>query len=127
MKKLLVAVLLMFPMSQASADSLYDKCMDGAVTNPDFAKCGGEWMARADVQLNQAWKELNVGMGERELSKKALLVEQRLWNAYKEESCSFYDHTDFGRMGDVIEFPSCRARVIEQRVKELKSYRPEEY
>lgn len=118
MKKLLIAALFLLPASFASADDLYDKCSDGAVTNPDFAKCGGEWVARADVQLNEAWKALNARLGDREEAKQYLLAEQRLWNAYKESSCLFYN-ADFGREGQVIHFPICRALVIEQRVKDL--------
>ncbi|MEB2843980.1 DUF1311 domain-containing protein [Rhizobiales bacterium RZME27] len=120
MKKLLLAVLLLLPASFASADDLYDKCMDGAVTNPDFAKCGGEWVARADVKLNEAWKTLNARFGDRDEAKQYLLTEQRLWNAYKEGSCLFYN-ADFGREGQIIHYSACRAGVIERRVEELES------
>lgn len=122
MKKLLLALLLLMPATYASADSLYDKCMDQADgTNTAFAKCGGDWMSRADAKLNKVWKDLNARFADRDEAKKALLAEQRLWNAYKESSCLFYQ-SDFGREGQVISFPACRAGVIEQRAKELESY-----
>ncbi len=122
MKKLLVAMLLIFPFSQASADDLYDKCMDEADgTNPGFGKCGGEWVARADEKLNSAWKELISHFKDREDAKEHLLIEQRLWNAYKDSSCNFYD-SDFGREGQVIHFPACRASVIERRIKDLENF-----
>lgn len=121
MKKLLVTLLLLAPVSYASADEIYDKCSGEAVTNPDWAKCGGDWLARADARLNKAWKELNASFGDREEAKQYLLTEQRLWNTYKESSCLFYN-ADFGREGQVIHFPVCRALVIEQRVKDLESF-----
>lgn len=125
MRKILLTLLLLAPAPYAAADDLYDQCMDKALTNLDFAHCGGEWMARADVKLNDAWKALNASLEGYEASKRELLAEQRLWNAYKEKSCLFYSHTDFGRQGDVLEFPVCRAGVIERRIKELNSYHPE--
>lgn len=121
MKKLLLTLLLLAPVSYASADEIYDKCSGEAVTNPDWAKCGGDWLARADARLNKAWKELNASFGDREEAKQYLLTEQRLWNTYKESSCLFYN-ADFGREGQVIHFPVCRALVIEQRVKDLESF-----
>ncbi len=121
MRKLLLVLLFLVPAPFAVADDIYDKCSAEAVTNPDFGKCGGEWVARADARLNKAWKELNASFGDREEAKQYLLTEQRLWNTYKESSCLFYN-TDFGREGQVIHFPICRALVIEQRVKDLESF-----
>jgi uncharacterized protein YecT (DUF1311 family) len=105
----------------AAADDLHDKCMDAADgTNPGFAKCGGDWVARADAELNKVWNELYSGSeGD---TKKDLLAEQRLWNTYKEKSCSFLANGDWGREGQVIHFPACRAEVIETRTKQLKAY-----
>lgn len=120
-RKLLLAILFIVPAPIASADDIYDKCSAEAVTNPDFAKCGGEWVARADTRLNKTWRELNARFGDRDEAKGYLLTEQRLWNTYKESSCLFYN-ADFGREGQVIHFPICRAMVIEQRVKDLESF-----
>ncbi|KAA3506309.1 lysozyme inhibitor LprI family protein, partial [Agrobacterium rosae] len=58
---------------------------------------------------------------DREDAKEHLLIEQRLWNAYKDSSCNFYN-SDFGREGQVIHFPACRASVIERRIKDLENF-----
>ncbi|MDE1157989.1 MAG: lysozyme inhibitor LprI family protein [Neorhizobium sp.] len=105
----------------ALADDLYDSCMSAADgTNPAYAKCGGDWIARADADLNTAWKSL---YGDAEGQTKVdLLAEQRAWNAYKEQSCTFLSNGDAGREGQVIAFPACRAKVIEARTQELEDY-----
>ncbi|MDP9839020.1 uncharacterized protein YecT (DUF1311 family) [Neorhizobium huautlense] len=126
MKKLLLALLFLAPASYAAGDDLYDKCMaeaDG--TNPGFGKCGGEWVARADAKLNAVWKEVYSNL--EDASKKDMLAEQRLWNAYKEKSCDFFANGDFGREGQVIHFPACRAQTIEARIKQLEQFRDGEY
>lgn len=125
MRQFLFAMLLTIPASIAAADTLYDQCMNVADgTNPAFAKCGGDWVARADAKLNKAWKELYADQEEQ--TKKDLLAEQRLWNAYKEGSCTFLSNGDFGREGQVIHFPACRAEVIEARIKQLERYKSPE-
>ena len=125
MKHIFLALILVLPAGFASADEMYDKCLDGADgTNPAFAKCGGDWVARADTALNAAWNEL-YGDAE-QATKKDLLAEQRLWNAYKEQSCQFLANGEWGREGQVIHFPACRAEVIETRTKQLKYYQSPE-
>lgn len=121
MKRFVLALPFILAVSGASADQLYDKCMDAADgTNPAFAKCGGDWIARADAAMNAAWKKLYSDASDK--SKKDLLAEQRLWNAYKEKSCAFLQNGDFGREGQVIHFPACKAAVIEARTKQLDEY-----
>ena len=121
MRNFFLAVLFAAPAACASADELYDRCMDASDgSNPGFAACGGEWVARADAKLNRVWKELYSNA--RENIKKDLLAEQRSWNAYKEQSCDVFRKGDWGREGDVIHFPVCRASVIEERIKQLETY-----
>jgi len=121
MRNLHLVLFFMLAAAPVSADEIYDKCMDtSGGTNTGFGKCGGEWVARADAKLNAAWKELYSKA--EDSSKKDLLTEQRLWNAFKEQSCNFLVNGDFGREGQVIHFPACRAGVIEQRTKQLEEY-----
>lgn len=103
------------------AEDLYDKCIDASDgTNMAWGQCGGELIERADKAMNTAWKELRKSVdGD---TAKALLDEQRAWNAYKEKSCLFYASGDFGREGQVLSYPACRAGVIEARTNDLKSY-----
>ncbi|MGY6246113.1 lysozyme inhibitor LprI family protein [Bosea thiooxidans] len=105
----------------AAADEAYKRCIDGSDgTNSAWGACGGEWVAREDAKLNAAWKRLYEASGAE--TKKDLLDEQRAWNAFKEKSCRFYGNGDFGREGQVLQFPACRAEVIAQRTEALKRY-----
>jgi uncharacterized protein YecT (DUF1311 family) len=106
----------------AHADDAYDKCMkasDG--TNTSWGQCGGDWMARADKALNDTWKKLHSTVTD-DATAKAMLDEQRAWNAYKEKSCLFYASGYFGHEGEVLSYPTCRAEVIEARTADLNSY-----
>jgi uncharacterized protein YecT (DUF1311 family) len=105
----------------ALADDVYDRCLDkGDGTNASWAQCGGEWVAREDAKLNRVWRQV-YGQTEGQ-TKTDLLAEQRLWNAYKEASCSFYANGDWGRQGQVLDFGQCRALVIATRTRELEGY-----
>lgn len=103
------------------ADDAYKRCIDASDgTNPAWAACGGAWVAREDAKLNAAWKRL-YAVSE-PATKKDLLEEQRAWNAFKDKACQFYANGDFGREGQVLHFPSCRAELIAQRTATLDSY-----
>lgn len=122
MKEIILFLSLIMTSSNAFADVQYDLCIDAAgSTNQGFAKCGGDWIARADAALNKVWKELYSDSSRQ--TKIDLLAEQRLWNEYKESSCKFLDNGEFGREGQVIHFPICRAGVIEERTDRLQRYR----
>lgn len=107
--------------SPVRADPEYDKCIsDSDGTNAAWSQCGWEWLARADKALNEAWHALRgVLTGE---TWERLLEEQRAWNQYKEKACLFWASGEFGRDGQVVSFPLCRASVIEARTRELKDY-----
>jgi uncharacterized protein YecT (DUF1311 family) len=105
----------------AAADEAYRRCIDNSNgTNPAWAACGGEWVAREDAKLSAAWKRLLATSGP--AVRKDLLDEQRAWNAFKEKSCRFYDNGAFGREGQVLHFPACRAALIAQRSATLDGY-----
>lgn len=126
LRKIALVLFLFVSAPFASADGLYDKCMaDSDGTNVAFGTCGGEWIARADAKLNAIWKDIYPDM--LEASKTDILAEQRLWNAYKDKSCSYFANGDFGREGQVIHFPACRAQAIELRIKQLEQFRDGEY
>ncbi len=121
MKRLLLACAFLLPASLARADKLYDACIDTSNgSNAAWAQCGGDWIKRADAAMNAAWKKLYGGAEEK--TKADLLAEQRLWNAYKEKACDFYANGDWGREGQVLSYPACRASVIEARTKQLQDY-----
>lgn len=120
--RILLAVGIFVPsFAPAVADEAYKRCIDNSNgTNPAWAACGAEWIAREDAKLNAAWKRLLAASGP--AVRKDLLEEQRAWNAFKEKSCRFYDNGEFGREGQVLHFPSCRAELIAQRTATLDGY-----
>lgn len=103
----------------AHADPLYDRCAAKAVTNPDYATCGAAMLDRLDASLNATWKSVYPGFPAE--AKPALLDEQRLWVAFKDKSCLVYATNAFGREGQVIDYFTCRARVLTDRIDALKS------
>jgi uncharacterized protein YecT (DUF1311 family) len=100
----------------ARADAAYDACLKTANTNLDFSDCGAAYLKRAEEALNAAWKH-TYGLADGQTAKD-LLAEQRAWIAFKEKSCTFYNHAH-GREGQVLSFPACRGRMIEERTKAL--------
>lgn len=97
-------------------DAAYNRCVQNAKTNLAFGECGGARLKNGDALLNATWKRVYgriKGSG-----KASLLAEQRLWIAYKDRSCQFWLN-DFGREGQVIQYPVCRAAVIESRIEIL--------
>ena len=104
-----------------AADDEYRRCIDKSDgTNVAWSECGYAMLKRADDRLNAAWKTAIAAMPG-EASRKALLDEQRAWIAYKEKSCTLYAGDDFGREGQVLSYPGCRADVIDARTKFLQS------
>jgi uncharacterized protein YecT (DUF1311 family) len=111
--------LLLIGAGAARADAVYDTGMKTATSNVDFSQCGGAYVTRADDALNAAWKQTyRLVSGQ---TAKDLLAEEQAWIGYKEKSCLFYANGESGREGQVISFPGCRGRVIEQRTRDLVS------
>ncbi|MCL2310265.1 MAG: DUF1311 domain-containing protein [Proteobacteria bacterium] len=117
----LLVLSILFVVHPAWADVTYDKCIESSDgTNSSWSVCGGQWIERADRKLNEVWQTLYKNADGQ--TKSDLLAEQRAWNAYKEKSCNFLRNGEWGREGQVLHHPICRAKVIEYRIKELQSY-----
>ena len=103
----------------ARADPAYDRCIEQSDgSNPAWGACGGAWITREDARLNATWRRV-YPMLEGDAAK-ALLQEQRAWIAYKDASCAFYATGDYGREGQVLHYPMCRAQVIAARTRDLE-------
>lgn len=106
----------------AASDALYTQCMDASDgTNTAWAECGGAWVKRADMALNEAWTALLAGIDDKDL-REALVSEQSAWVTYRDSSCEFWATGAYGREGQVLDFPACRATVIETRTRDLAKY-----
>lgn len=104
------------------ADSKYDQCIDLADgTNTAWAECGAEYLTRLDAELNEAWQDVFPELSS--AGQTLLRTEQRAWNTFKEASCLYYGNGDFGREGQVLEQPACRAQIIEDRIEYLNDLR----
>ena len=111
----------LFPSLPSAADTVFDKCMDTALSNADFNNCGESFLKRQDDRLNIIWKQLmSLPRGS---VRKDLLDEQRAWLNFRDASCRLYANPDdFGREGLVIRFPNCRSAIIADRIKALEIY-----
>jgi len=112
---------------EAKAQSAeWQKCVNATTTNVDWAQCGQEEIDRQEAHLNAAWKQAYACFdGDKAMAKEkqVFLAEQRLWLKWKDASCNYYaDGEAFGREGQVVSFPSCRAAIIAQRTQFLKDF-----
>jgi uncharacterized protein YecT (DUF1311 family) len=103
----------------------WKKCIDGTKTNVEWSRCGEAEVNRQEARLNAAWKKAFACFDSAEMSasKQDFLEEQRLWVKWKDASCGFYsDGQAFGREGQVLSYPACRAAVIQQRTQFLDKF-----
>ena len=104
----------------AWADPAYDRCMkQSGDTNVAWGECGSAWIGREEVRLNAAWRRVAPRIDG--TAGAALLAEQRAWVAYKDLSCQLYATGDYGREGQVLHYPICRAGVLAARTRELEA------
>ena len=111
--------LLLFAAAMSPADEGYDRCMETAVTNPDFVDCGMGLLDRRDAELNRAWKAAWAALDKP--TQAELLAEQRLWLAFRDKSCGYWRTGAFGRDGQTVHFYTCRAGVIDARIEYLEA------
>jgi uncharacterized protein YecT (DUF1311 family) len=117
----LAVIAAMIPVQPEAApigDDAYDKCMNSSEgTNTAWAGCGGAWIEREEGRLAISWERVRNGLTG--TSRTSLETEQRAWLAYKNASCEMFKSGYFGREGQVLHFPVCRAGLIAARVREL--------
>jgi uncharacterized protein YecT (DUF1311 family) len=118
-----VATVLAIPTPSGAAplgDNQYDRCMSSSDgSNLAWGRCGHEWLAREEKRLAQSWKRIHAGATG--ATKAALETEQETWIRFKNSSCQMYESGEFGREGQVLGFPICRARIIAARIKDLEA------
>ncbi len=103
----------------------WKKCVDATKTNVEWAQCGKAEIKRQETRLNAAWKQAFACFDGEAMAaaKQSFLEEQRLWVKWKDASCDFYsDGQAFGREGQVLSYPACRAAVIQQRTQFLEKF-----
>src|SRR5690348_17015437 len=96
----------------------YQACVASKKANVDFGQCGDAEIKRQEARLNAAWKQAFACFDGESMAaaKQSFLDEQRLWVKWKDAACGFYsDGKAFGREGQTLSYPACRASVIQQR------------
>ena len=117
---LMAAAVAAAPPPGSRLETAWRACVDAHTTNFDWARCGGAYVQGADAELNTAWAKLMTkATGQ---TRGDLVKEERAWIAYKAAACTFYGNGDWGREGEVLDDPACRAGVIETRTRELDAY-----
>lgn len=126
MKKIRLAILLLFISSLACADEFpprtkdYDRCIAKAgVVEPMVLECLGDEYTHQDNRLNAAYRKLMISLkGER---KKQLLEAQRLWGKYTEANCGFYHDPDGGTSAVMLSV-ECGVTARIERTSELERF-----
>jgi uncharacterized protein YecT (DUF1311 family) len=103
--------------------SEYDKCQSQHTDNVGWWQCGKEEIDRQQAALDKIWKKASEHMKSRsEKGFNDLVEEQKLWEAWKDKTCEYINHTDglnFGREKQVLDYPMCRIQLIKQRLSYL--------
>lgn len=106
----------------AHADARYQNCISQSdSTNAAWSACGVDYLDRLDATLNETWQTVFPQLTNQ--GQVSLRAEQRAWNTFKELSCLHLANGDFGREGQVLDFPACRAEIIAQRIDYLDALR----
>lgn len=99
-------------------DDVYARCVAAEGTNAGWQACGAAYLGRLDTRLAARWDA--VLRAAPDTARSDLAAEQTAWKAYFAASCPLYAHGEFGREGEVIGLPSCRAAIIGQRIAALE-------
>lgn len=89
-------------------------------TTVDMNLCATQEFQAADKKLNQVYQELKPLLNSKQQQR--LTAAQRTWVKFRDESCSY----EAGRFeGGTLAAPTygyCRARITQERVKDLERY-----
>lgn len=108
----------------ARADAAYGKCMAASNgSNQAWLRCGNEYLDREKQKLDVLWKRFI--RGQEGQTKADLLAEQQSWQEFSKAACEFYDNGEFGREGQVLNYPVCKARLFADRTRTLTTYQEE--
>lgn len=99
-------------------DDVYARCVAAEGTNAGWQACGAAYLGQLDTRLAARWDA--VLRAAPDTGRSDLAAEQTAWKAYLAASCPLYAHGEFGREGEVIGLPSCRAAIIGQRIAALE-------
>lgn len=104
-----------------AADDQYKSCIDATDKNDEWAACGGELIKRSESRMDGYLQRLRqIAEGN---TLKLIEIEQAAWSGFRDAACQFYaDQEAFGREGQVLSYPLCKADLIDQRAEQLRDY-----
>ncbi|MGB3264074.1 MAG: lysozyme inhibitor LprI family protein [Microcoleus sp.] len=89
-------------------------------TTLDMNMCSSQEFKAADTKLNQLYQQLRAKLNSKQ--KQRLTVAQRTWIQFRDRTCDY----EAGKFeGGTLAAPTyvyCRARVTQERVKDLEDY-----
>ena len=89
-------------------------------TTLDMNTCSSQELKAADTKLNQLYQQLLPKINSKQQQR--LTAAQRTWIKFRDETCDYEaGHFEGGTVAAPI-YVSCKARVTQQRVKDLEGY-----
>ncbi|MEG4395522.1 lysozyme inhibitor LprI family protein [Microcoleus sp. BROC3] len=89
-------------------------------TTLDMNVCSSQEFQAADRKLNQVYQQLLQKLNSKQ--KQRLTVAQRSWLKFRDESCNYEMGQFEGGTLAASTYGYCRARVTQERIKDLEGY-----
>ena len=89
-------------------------------TTLDMNVCSSQEFQAADRKLNQVYQQLLPKLNSKQ--KQRLTVAQRSWLKFRDESCNYEMGQFEGGTLAASTYGYCRARVTQERIKDLEGY-----
>ena len=89
-------------------------------TTQEQNACSSQEFQAADRKLNQVYQQLQPKLNSKQ--KQRLIVAQRSWLKFRDESCNYEMGQFEGGTLAASTYGYCRARVTQERVKDLERY-----
>ena len=89
-------------------------------TTLDMNMCSSQEFKAADTKLNQLYQQLRAKLNSKQQQK--LTVAQRTWIKFRDETCNYEAGQFEGGSLAPSTYGYCRARVTQERVKDLEDY-----
>jgi uncharacterized protein YecT (DUF1311 family) len=137
MKSILLAMVIVTALTMLAPSGVHAQspawrdCIDKTTTNFQWDACGGAEIRRQEARLTVAWKNaiacFDTSTPGGLETQHAFMKEQQAWILFKDSSCKFYYPSKngqgpyFGREGEVLSAPICRATIIEDRARWLEN------
>ncbi|MBE9185810.1 DUF1311 domain-containing protein [Microcoleus sp. LEGE 07076] len=89
-------------------------------TTLDMNMCASQEFKAADTKLNQVYQQLRAKLSSKK--KQRLTVAQRTWIEFRDKTCDYEAGKFEGGTLAASTYVYCRARVTQQRIKDLEDY-----